>query len=289
MARSASTWSYNVCKSILAAVNQIYNAGYVGEFDAVDAFLQNKTFPEHQHILLKAHTPGKQTLAAIVDGQIKNIFTYRDPRDSLCSRMQFEGKEFKLAMWGVIYNLIYYDWYQNNSQTLFINFKDIMGQPAQEIARIADYLGVSLSKEICEQIAIDNGLKKSQKVIENLSQLPQEQLFHEGERVIDKSTLLQTGHIAGAKTGRWRDELDRKQQIVTNTVFAPWLVSLGYETEASLMELELAPVDEMDWYVDAAVGIYQIVMAGEPEYLQLQELSAMVIQLAEGTFNYVNR
>jgi hypothetical protein len=201
--------------------------------------------------------------------------------------MRFEGRQFELAAVGVLINLCYYEWYQKNSQTLFISFADIMTRPAQVVADIAAYLNIPLSEHMCNQIATDHNLENSQKVIANLSQLPKEQVFHAGPRVIDKSTLLQTGHIAGAKTSIWQTTLDRDQQLIANRIFKRWLLLLGYENETSLTNLALPPLDDLEWYAQIMTQLDQSQQNYPPEWLR-EVAPGLAQQLFTATSNYIN-
>ena len=98
MPRSASTWSFNVCRLILQAVSREYRADFVGENEKVDQYLQEKNvLSQNLDFLLKTHIPGSFALELIESRQAKNICTYRDPRDSICSRLQFQSVPFKIA------------------------------------------------------------------------------------------------------------------------------------------------------------------------------------------------
>lgn len=236
MVRSASTWSYNACRSILQADPWPTVAGFFGEQTQIDRAIA-ATDLNANNLLIKAHLPSEQTHAAIAQGGIKNIFTYRDPRDSLSSRIAFEAcdvQEFAdfFRVLGIVRaNLQLMDRYQAGGQSLLIPFDQIMQEPAAEIARIAAYLDREITPDHCRNIAADISVDRARQVVENLDHQTPSDTFQAANRTIERTTLLQTGHINGAKTGRWRDDLTPDQQLTSHLILRQWLIGLGYETE----------------------------------------------------------
>ena len=236
MVRSASTWSYNACRQILEGDPWPTVAGYFGEQTEVDRVIAATDLAAN-NLLIKAHLPSEQTHSAIAQGTIKNIFTYRDPRDSLCSRIAFERCEigtfsdFFRILSIVRVNLQLMDRYRSSGTSLLIAFDQIMNAPAAEIARIASYLERELPADRCTDIATAIGIDRAQQVVSDLEQLTPEATFRTANRTIERTTLLQTGHINGAKTGQWREDLTPEQQLTVHLVLRSWLLQLGYETD----------------------------------------------------------
>jgi len=254
MVRSASTWSYNACRQILAGDPWPTVAGYFGEETEVDRVIASTDLTAN-NLLIKAHMPSEVTHTAIAQGIIKNIFTYRDPRDSLCSRITFEQREiqafehFYHALSLVRANLRLVDRYRSSNTSLFVAFDRIMSTPGAEIARIANYLDRELTADRCADIAQAIGIDRAQQVVSNLDQRTADETFHTANRTIERTTLLQTGHINGAKTGRWHDDLTPEQQLTASLVLRSWLIGLGYETEdiwLQQVDRGLTP-DGIDW------------------------------------------
>ena len=254
MVRSASTWSYNACRQILDGDPWPTVAGYFGEQNQLDEVIASTDLAAN-NLLIKAHMPSTATHAAIAQGTIKNIFTYRDPRDSLCSRIIFEQREtetfehFYGSLSLVRANLKLIDQYQSGGTSLFVAFDQIMSEPATEIARIASYLDRDLTADRCTEIAEAIGIDRAQQVIRDLDRRTTDNTFHVANRTIERTTLLHSGHINGAKTGRWRDDLTPEQQLTVHLVLRSWLLCLGYETEDLwLQQLDRGLTTEgIDW------------------------------------------
>ncbi len=110
----------------------------------------------------------------------------------------------------------------------------MMAEPAQQVLRIADYLGVPLTPAQTGLIVRDNSLAANLQICRSLRNRPAS-LFHTvGDHRIDPSTQLHHNHIHSGKSGRWRDELSPDQGAALTETFKPWLIKLGYETETSI-------------------------------------------------------
>ncbi|NET62207.1 MAG: sulfotransferase domain-containing protein [Symploca sp. SIO2E6] len=250
MPRSASTWSFNVCRLILKATSKPYTSGYVGEGQAVDDYIQ-ATSSSNKDILLKTHTPGNFALRMIQSQRAKNIYTYRDPRDVLCSRLSFEQITYDLALTGTFGNLTMLDWYQQNGDTLFIGFDQITSNPITEIRKIANYLEVDLNESTYENICEETSLENNLKIAKSIKKITSEQVFQAGSHTIDRTTLLHTNHIAQAKTGRWQEELSPEQQLIAHSLLKPWLLKLNYENESTFEQLLTTLMNTTDWQQQA--------------------------------------
>lgn len=278
MVRSGSTWSFNVCRSLLKTANLPYISGYFGEEEQVDRAIREATIDLSQSLIIKAHVPGPQSLSMIREGTVKNIFTFRDPRDIICSRMKFENRGFESVLEVTVQNCSIYNWYRQFTPTLFIRFESMMADPISEIQRISNFLNLDLDDRTCRNIAEENSLEQSKKIIEKLNSLPEDRVFFEASRTIDRDTLLQTDHVNGAIVGRWIDELNGQQQLLAHLSFKPWLIDLDYETEKSWSQLLLDLMQQTNWQHQAqaywyrgdyhsAASLYEAALELEPDVL----------------------
>lgn len=227
MPRSASTWSYNVCRLILDATTKNYNANFFGEQEELDHCLQELLSIEQdtQDILVKAHFLGSVALDLVQSSQAKNIYTYRDPRDAISSSLQFIDKPFEKVLEQIAVSLNLYNRYEAFDNSLLIAYDDILQSPKSEINKIATYLNIQPTSELVNQIDQQTNLIASRKIIQSLP---------EDKTRTDSKTLLHSGHIQRASSGYWKDTLTPAQKLVANSLFESWLIKLGYETEVSL-------------------------------------------------------
>ena len=244
MLRSASTWSYNVCRLLLEAQDMEFKGGFVGEGQEVDDFIEQYGL-DHQHLLLKSHKPGPKSIQYITDGKAYSIYTYRDPRDSLCSGMQFSGVDFSSLLIDGVRNLHALNFYQDKS--LFVRFDHVKIHPIQEIERISRYLGFAFESSVYEKIAAATSLERSKKVILDLKSSQRDEVFQVGTHTIDRKTLLHSNHIGSAKIGRWQDDLNLEQKLLVNAVFKRWLVDLEFEQYESINRFIQTVLEMVNW------------------------------------------
>ena len=245
MARSGSVWSYNVCRLIISENRNGPAPLIVGAINGgrnADKFISEHPEALQRDCLLKFHDPKELALEMISSNSVKNIFTYRDPRDCLCSLMPFEGRSFDDAMYFVNSNLEVYDFCFEYSDTLFIQFEKMMSSPVSQIARIAQHLERPLLKPALERISKETSLENARKIIRGLVGKNTDQIMEfvgptGVTRLVDRTTLLNTGHASSSSTGRWLKELSPEQQRKAICAFKPWLIKLGYETESTVDNL----------------------------------------------------
>jgi hypothetical protein len=235
MARSGSTWSFNVCRELLEATGEPLIAGYYGERQALDAFIESRGLEDFPgHVLLKLHQPAERLLGAICEGRARNVFTLRDPRDCLRSRMAFEGKPFEDALMGVAGNLIMYNLFAGTTESLFVRYEEMSLDPVSEIRRIAGYLGLAADEAEVARIAEATGLEAARRKVAGLDRRCDSGTIEIGGRRIDTETCLQTGHIRDGRPGAWREALDPAERVTANAVLREWLTGLGYADEEEL-------------------------------------------------------
>ena len=254
MARSGSTWSYNVCRRIAEATGLPTVAGFYGEGDALDAYIEDRHLTEFPgHVVLKLHQPGPVLLELILQGAATNIYTIRDPRDCLCSRMRFENRAFDDSLLAVVGNLLMYNCYETAGGSLFVNYDTMMADPRAQIARIADHMGVALDRDRIAEVDADTGLERSRAVMRDLEAGGIAAAREIAGRLVDPRTCLQTGHIGHGRTGQWRDGLSEAESLTATAVLRDWLVRLEYER-----------ADDVDGRIAAYLGPVATAEAASP-------------------------
>lgn len=246
MLRSASTWSYNVCRLLLEAQNMEFEGGFVGEGEEVDNFIKHYSLA-HQNLLIKSHKPGPQSIQYISEGKAQSIYTYRDPRDSLCSGLQFSEFDFSSLLIGGVNSLRALTFYQDKS--LFVRFDNVKISPMQEIERISRYLGFDCEVSVYEKIAAATSLESSKKVILDLQSSQRNDVLQIGTYTIDRKTLFHSNHIGSSKIGRWKDDLNSEEKLLVNAVFKKWLIDLEFEQYESVTMLIQTLLETVDWEV----------------------------------------
>ena len=95
--RSSSRWSQETCYELekLRTAEDRIDCGYLGENRItgknaliVDAFVANAIKKNYITLIFQSHSFGTRAVQIILSGLAKNVYTYRDPRDSIASIMR---------------------------------------------------------------------------------------------------------------------------------------------------------------------------------------------------------
>jgi len=124
--------------------------------------------------------------------------------------------------------------FRDSRRILLVRYEQMMADRAGTIARIASHLGFNLDERAIGRIDERTNLATSQGIAQGLKSRPGGQYRRDGAHRVDPTTLLYDNHIAGGTVGRWKQELSAEDQGFLTRFFAPWLVTLGYGSAASV-------------------------------------------------------
>jgi|GEM_PF-6065738 len=237
--RSASTWSYNVCRHITSRMAQASDGESFAQYSSnTDATLKQleKSFKarqvEGQNLnitgVIKAHELGSHTRQLIARGLVSNVYTIRDPRDCIASMEKFWPRTpdttFDDRIRAYQYWLIGGESFYQDEHSLIIRYEDMRKDPIAQITRIVKLLKVSCEEHILKEISDATNAETSQN---HIDQMVKEKT--NSNRAYCKLTHLHENHLNGGQVGRWRNELSLEEQVKVETAFYPWLVKFGYE------------------------------------------------------------
>jgi len=234
MARSGSTWCYNVTRSLLEHSNQGSPMGFVGEMETVDKALQTPSSDNLPPRLIKFHDATKASLNMLTSGKAKAIYSQRDLRDVAVSLMDFEKTSFDQLVNGRLQDIMagHKQWMLADS-TCRIEYADIMEQPRPVIHKIATFLGIEVDEKTVNTIAESCSIEATRKYIAAI-QHADDALIHSREigngHRYDTATLLHANHITSGETGRYKRSLNSRQIHKLTSLLGDWLSRHGYET-----------------------------------------------------------
>lgn len=237
MMRSASTWSFNVCRLLgilLANHFKVPSGSAYLNPNELDIFLKTRMKTEPGYVVIKAHSLGEFALELIKNNEIKNVSTIRDPRDCVASRQLFEEETFEQSVHWIKNSLFYVHLYQQTKNTLFIRYEEMIRNPAFQIKEICSFLDVELSDKHLLEINEQTSMINAQRISNSIKTRPIHELLRDRSHVVDPTTQIHENHIHGGICGRWKTELSIIQQKAVIAELKPWLISLGYETEDSM-------------------------------------------------------
>ena len=233
MRRSASTWSYNVCRELLAREAAATGARFTFDYclhtdKAIASVLEEyAASPSGRILLLKAHQPGPNTRQWIGQGKIANVFTLRDPRDALASMVKFfpEKSDIDHRIWNSKHDLRLAEEFATGKCSLMLRYERVTADPQAGIRRIADFLRCEVTPEVVEEIDRATGVEAARKIADAVAAAQAKR----GPRARDPFTHIHAHHIQGGTIGRWRDELPLDVQRRLDEELGRWLEMFGYD------------------------------------------------------------
>jgi hypothetical protein len=208
MARSASTWSFNVVVRLLRRASP--GAIHAGYDENLHRFSQ-MTPAAAAHAAVKCHSLDRTGLMLIQVGAAKVVFTWRDPVDAVASFMIMFNTDFEKAF-KVISDAIDLYHFHRRHGGLTLGYEDIVTRPADCIAQIADYLDLPLDDACAADIAEANSMKRMRQKVEEISSLDYgPRLIRRDRGLYDPETLLNVDHIRHGGSGYGKDLLNPSQ------------------------------------------------------------------------------
>ena len=224
MPRSASTWSYNVCRELcaraglaIAPESGLYRTGEVAQRLAAGA-------APGSALLVKCHFPPPEARALAAEGRIKNLYTVRDPRDATASLMRTFGTGFKNSARQIERSLRLFEELEEKKGSLIVSYGDIMDAPAAAISRIAEYLGLAVTPDEAQASAEALSRKRMR---ERVRSLEESGLKSFGIAKHDPVSLLTHEHLPGESPADWRRDLGRAQGRLLSWCWRGRLMRLG--------------------------------------------------------------
>jgi hypothetical protein len=166
MPRSASTWSFNVIKQLLARVSGSMSAGFS---DAIGEPLQlhGQAF---EHVIVKSHNPDALGRALIKQRACRTVYTYREPLHSILSASETFGGaplEKQIDTFDSALELMRYQFEAGG--VLLVWYGDVIERTRDVVQVIADYLGLALPGEAITEVAAMLSRENVRRVIRTLA------------------------------------------------------------------------------------------------------------------------
>jgi hypothetical protein len=154
--RSASRWSQETCEELeklRTPVDRI-DCGYLGENRItgknaliVDAFVANAIKKNYITLIFQSHSFGTRVLKMMLSGLAKNIYTYRDPRDSIASIMRKDGCKYEPTFDFVFSSLVTFELFLVDNNSLLLPYSETINDPISATTKIANYLDFDLTED----------------------------------------------------------------------------------------------------------------------------------------------
>lgn len=227
MYRSASTLQFQVTARLVTSAGVGDQIGWIDFRRFSDIKAQHAEHTGYQ--VIKVHQCSDAIATEFAQNNAVGVYTYRDIRDVYVSSMQQRQKTFEQV------------WQENFLQQCLENHRhwlelprvlvskyiDLTTHLPQEIQRIANHLGITLTADQAAQIAADYAPNQQRARIEQFRQrlllTPRDPNDHrELVDYHDETNLLHMNHIHSGENGRWREALSMAQVAAIESQVMDW-------------------------------------------------------------------
>lgn len=208
MARSASTWSFNVALMLLrsAEVGPV-QAGYDESVEAFFASLPSGT----GNAVLKSHRLDQIGRRLATSGRARVVYTWREPADAVASAMAFFSWDFATACGVIERSLRLRAFHLETGSALILSYGEIVAAPAAALEQVAEYLEVDVARGSLDEISRATSLESMRARADAVEST--------GGPGHDPESLLHPGHVRdGGSYGR--DVLTAEQLAVLEAMSA---------------------------------------------------------------------
>lgn len=231
MMRSGSTWSFNVAR--LVGQLQAQQLGLPMGSEYLDCHFLDRFIDRHFNndaiVIIKVHSPAEGALELIKSGHVKNICTFRDPRDCVASRQRFENEPFEKSIQFITSNLKYINLYKQLGHTLFIRYEDMKKDELGHIKLIGNFMGTPLSDKQIQAIHGRTNADAIRSIANSLSEKSDKEVLRDRSHRVDKVTHVHQNHVTDGRSGAWQEQLSKDEVQRVNSAFEKNLTFLGYE------------------------------------------------------------
>src|ERR1700722_11823341 len=193
MVRSGSTWSFNVCrllgKMLAIQRREPFGSAYLVQ-EQLEQFLNGQAAQAKGPTVVKTHVAGPTALQFLQSGRARAVCTFRDPRDCCVSMRSSVGGNIHQIARAILKGLDMITSYENAGRTLFVRYEQMMADPPEQIAQIADHLCVRVNQEALRKIAGQTNIESTREICEQLKVRAPSEVLYSGSHRVDPATSL---------------------------------------------------------------------------------------------------
>jgi len=220
MFRSASTWSFNICKSILCNKQTLFS-----EYNESIKTIYDEKISNYDSVLLKCHNVDDFGRSLIENNSIKVIHTYREPLAAIASALQAFNIKFDVILGMVRAGLELMVFGRKFDNVLIINYDEIINNPINVIKKISTHLGYDLKSQDIHDMDSQFKKEKIKTLTKHISKSSKD-VIDAGFSIYDKNTLFHKNHIPN-NTVEWREFLSNEQKEKAISYLQPFVDGSG--------------------------------------------------------------
>lgn len=242
--RTGSMWAYYVARQLLMAGGYSVILPPQGLAEGQWPALSLKLAADNRPNVIFCAKVHLRLALTIPDWRF--ILTYRDVRDSVLSYMRFMHASFEQGLQAAQSMMDITDHYFQapDSAVLKLSYGEITESPIGIARRIADFLHIPCSDaqagEIARRVTRDrvatlvakyDASVRSRVAEKDVAQYVHARNLDGSLRLVEPTTLFQSGHITSARDGEWREVFTSEQQARLSDLAATWLRRYGFAVE----------------------------------------------------------
>lgn len=223
MPRSASTWSFNVCRLLLQELRP--RATLCARYHENIAQAIDPLCGSYEHVVLKCHTLDQRGREMCRAGVARPVYTHRDPFDAIHSAMAMFQHTFDDALDSIRRSLELFEFHRANGNAHIVEYRAIVRTPKKAIAMLAAYLELEANPEVVGRVAEQTS---TQAMMAIAAQVGRERRGVRTPRSIyDPETHVHRDHIRDGRTGHGRGFFTSEQLRRAGEALAPYIQRVG--------------------------------------------------------------
>ena len=217
MPRSASTWSFNVCRLLFQ--ERYPEATLCARYHENLAEVIDPLRGGYDHVVLKCHTLDGRGRELCRSGVARAIYTHRDPLDAIHSAMVMFRHSFEDALESIRRSLELYEFHRSTGDAHIVSYDAIVCTPAKAIAGVAAYLGFDLPVRTLEVVSSQTSFDAMKEIARQVGR--ERPGVRTPRSIYDPETQVHRDHIRDGRTGHARDYLTADQVQRAEAALAP--------------------------------------------------------------------
>jgi Sulfotransferase domain len=218
MPRSASTWSFNVCRLLLKDLRP--DATLYGRYHENLAEVIDPLCGSYDHVVLKCHTLDQRGRELCRSGVARAIYTHRDPFDAIHSAMVMFRHTFDDALESIRRSLELYEFHRSTGEAHIVSYDAIVRKPQKAIADVAAYLDLDAAPEVIGRVAVETSVEAMKEIARQVG--GERRGIRTPRSIYDPETQVHRDHIRDGRTGHARHYLSPDQLRRAEEVLAPY-------------------------------------------------------------------
>jgi len=237
MARAGSTWQYQAASTLVENAGTGRRIGGIAKYRrAAFGELCESLDGEHGDVVLKSHNVHPGMVTEVTDGGAVVLTSHRDIRDAAASWLRMRNASFA-RLWKRIRPHVWvteFDEWAAFPSAVVMRYDEILTDPAGQLARLAEALGLEPTGEETATLLDDLSLARQRDRSERLT----EERERQGRQVArDPTTMLHDNHVGTGEIGVYRSVLRPSQIAVIEDVCGDWMQRWGYVPDRPRLSL----------------------------------------------------